>query len=64
MEKPSQSVFAKAMLSAVRMLMQGLTSWLVMTSNWNARVVSLVCNALCFQVKGTELDMFQCIENS
>ena len=63
MEKPSQSMFATAMLSAVHILTQGLMSWLVIILNWNTQVVSLVRNALCFQVKGSELDMFRCIKN-
>jgi len=35
MEKPSQSMFATAMLSIVRILTQILTSWLVITLKWN-----------------------------
>jgi len=64
MEKPSQSMFARAVPSAICILTQILMSWLVITLNWNAQVVSLVLNALCFQVKGSELDTFWCIENS
>jgi len=64
MEKPSQSVFATAMLGAVRVLTQILMSSLVITSKWNTRVVLPVLNPLYFQVNGSELDTFPCIENT
>jgi len=35
MEKPSQSMFARAMLVVVHILMQDLTSLLVITLKWN-----------------------------
>jgi len=40
MGKPSQSVFATAMLGAVRILTQILTSWLVITSKWNTSCIA------------------------
>ena len=64
MEKHSQSMFARAVPSTVHILTQILMSWLVITLKWNTQVVSLVLKALCFQVKGIELDTFRCIENS
>jgi len=64
MEKLSQSAFATAMLSAVRILTQILTPWLVITSKWNTRVLLPVLNPLYFQVRGSEPDTFPCIENS
>ena len=42
MEKPSQSVFARATLSVVCILMQVLAFWLVLTLKWNTRVALLV----------------------
>jgi hypothetical protein len=42
MEKPSQSVFARAVFRVVRILTQIVTSWLVVTLIWNTRVVLLV----------------------
>jgi len=35
MKKPSQSTFARAMLSVGRVLTQILTPWLVITLKWN-----------------------------
>jgi hypothetical protein len=51
MAKPSHSVFARRMYSVVRMLMQNLKSWLVITFRWNTRVLSLVLK-LKFPSKG------------
>jgi hypothetical protein len=56
-------VFVTATLSAVRILTQILTYWLVITPKWGTRVV-LPVNPLYFQVKGSELDTFPCIENN
>jgi len=42
MEKPSQPMFATAMFSLVCILMQILTSWLVITLKWDTLVVLLV----------------------
>jgi hypothetical protein len=42
MEKPSQSMFARALFHVVRILTQILTSWLVVNLIWNTRVVLLV----------------------
>ena len=35
MEKPSHSMFARAMLSVVRILTQILAPWLLITLKWN-----------------------------
>jgi len=39
------------MFSAVSILTQIVTSCLVLTLKWNPRVLSLVLNSVCFQVK-------------
>jgi hypothetical protein len=48
MEKPSQSVFARAKLSVT----QVLTFWLMITLKWNTRIVLLVLKLLTFPSKG------------
>lgn len=52
MEKPSQCVFARAKLSVVRILMQVLTFWLVLTLKWNTRVALLVLKIVMCASKG------------
>ena len=51
-------------LAQLRILTEIFTYWLVITLEWTARVVLLVLNPSCFQVKGNELGAFRCIENS
>jgi hypothetical protein len=51
------AVFATAMLSAVRILTQIITYWLVITSKWDTQVV-LPVNPLHFQVKGERAEHF------
>jgi hypothetical protein len=46
-------------LARLRILAQIFTSWLVITLQRTTRVVLLVLNPLCFQVKGGELDAFR-----
>ena len=47
MEKHSQSMFARGMLNALRILTQILKSWLMITLKWNTRVVCPSLNYLC-----------------
>jgi hypothetical protein len=52
MEKPSHAVFARAKLSVVCILIHVLTSWLVITLEWNVWVVLLVLKFVLFPNKG------------
>ena len=52
MEKPSQSVFARATLSVVCILMQVLVFWLVLTLKWNTQVALLVLKIVMCPSKG------------
>jgi hypothetical protein len=64
MEKPSQPMFTRAVLSEVRIMMQIVMSWLVITCKWNTQFASLVLYPYCLQVKGSEQETFQYIKNS
>jgi hypothetical protein len=51
-------------LPQLRILAQILTYSLVITLQWTARIVLLVLNSLCFQVRSNELGAFPRTENS
>jgi len=53
MEKPSYSMFARAMFSAVRKLMHILTSWFMITLKWNTLVVVPVLKHLMLPMSWT-----------
>jgi hypothetical protein len=64
MAKSSNSAFSRKVLIAVRMLMEILESWLVITLKWNTLVASLILKQLKFPSKGvSKLDTFRCMEN-